>query len=524
MLRVGGLLGPCSWLSVAVSPSGSYGTAEILAYLEAHLEDWREGRDWRLRLCDAYAPHAQDAVRALCWAKGYILLLHGGGTTGVAQPPDTHLHAELSREFQEAEMRDLAARMNVEPSTLPLRSRADCVRDLVALWKSPELHRRAARGFAQNMLTNKVDGSEDHLGSGDAAALWQSLGMAALRSQLVSDVTAEVAAGRLPWSFASVRRLIEDFPRRGQLDFYVEGQEDEGEGVDEDRGAAWDAGAELSPDLSDEDGGEGDADAADGGALPALAGDCGAAAQPLLDRLSALDRLREAAREVEDPRISKVIDAVRRRAAKAAMGTGQEDDRVARLVRREAERREAELASTREEARRRKEEKEGLRRERARLDAIADAQREQQERLRKAAAKERHASLCDAASRGFTAEMFGQGQARGGGRREKAARQDAFRRVLALAGGLPPDLANDVERQWPAWDAYQAERYKEAWGSQYRDALQRLLLLAQGGRESEVHAWWRWEVRRRGAPAELVVPGAEARVGGSSSASASMMP
>ncbi|MCP4245229.1 MAG: hypothetical protein GY772_32230, partial [bacterium] len=251
VLRAGGLLGDSRWLSVAVSSSGSYGTGEILSYLESHLEEWSEGRDWRLLFCDAYAPHAQDAVRSLCWARGYILLLHGGGTTGVAQPPDTHLHSELSREYQDAEMRDLALRMQVDPSALPLRSRGDCVRDLVAIWKSSELHRRGSRGFLANMLTNALDGSEDHLGAGDAAQFWHSLGMGELRSQVLADLREEYRAGRLPWSFRSVRKL-EDFPARGQLDFYAEGQEDKGECVDEDRGCAWDDAAHASPDVSDE--------------------------------------------------------------------------------------------------------------------------------------------------------------------------------------------------------------------------------------------------------------------------------
>ena len=39
----------------------------------------------------------------------YVLTLIGGGVTGILQVPDTHLHAPLSRRYQELEMVDLAA-------------------------------------------------------------------------------------------------------------------------------------------------------------------------------------------------------------------------------------------------------------------------------------------------------------------------------------------------------------------------------------------------------------------------------
>ena len=69
-----------------------------MAFLKKHLEAWKEGRDWRILLADDYAAHATENVEALCWSRGYILLIHGGGATPVSQTPDTDLNEHVRRD------------------------------------------------------------------------------------------------------------------------------------------------------------------------------------------------------------------------------------------------------------------------------------------------------------------------------------------------------------------------------------------------------------------------------------------
>jgi hypothetical protein len=503
-----GCFGNLQWLSVATSDSGSYATPQIVQMLERHLEPWSDTRQWRILLCDAYKPHADEAVRRLCWNRGYIVVLHGGGTTGVLQVPDTHMHSLLSREYQELEMRDLVTRMQLEPSKLPLRIREDCMRDLVTVYTRGHLHRQTSLGFTHNMLTSALDGSEDHLGRGDAVRFWQELHMDKLRRQIMADVADEHAAGRLPWTYDTVQSLLEDFPARGQLDRLEEGQDDEGETVEENQGFLWDDNVEaVSPDVSDAES-QGEADG-----VSALADDLGVAAQPLLDSMAALDRLHEQALEVEDPRILNVIDAARRKAAKAAMGANQDNHQVVAAMRTECERRRSELMSQQAAALRHREALASLEREREELQKSAEALRKQQADLRAAAERRSHAVACDSAARGFDAEMFGQGKPEGGGPRCKACRWDAFQRVFALLPNLPPEVANNLEHDWPKWDGRQAARYGSAWGSQYRNTLQRLLALSQDGQGERALSWWQGEVHRKVPIPELVIPAMPAVAG-----------
>ena len=67
------------WLTVACSQRGSYREADVLDFLEKHLPQLRQGRRWRLMFADDFGPHKSQAVKRLCWSRGYVMVPHGGG-------------------------------------------------------------------------------------------------------------------------------------------------------------------------------------------------------------------------------------------------------------------------------------------------------------------------------------------------------------------------------------------------------------------------------------------------------------
>ena len=147
--------------------------------------------------------------------------------TGVLQVMDTHLHYFLSQRYMELEMLDLLEQERAKPHGCPLRSRESCCRDLLAAWRHDPLHEMGRRGFWDNCLAIALDGSEDHLGRGPAGELWHQMSMKDLREQALADVDAEWEAGRLRWR--DVQRVIEPFPKRGEWDILLAGQDDEGD-------------------------------------------------------------------------------------------------------------------------------------------------------------------------------------------------------------------------------------------------------------------------------------------------------
>ena len=56
-------------------------------------------------IADAFGAHKTDAIRRLCCQRGYIPILHPGGTTPFAQTCDTDLHQHVRRDYIALEVR-----------------------------------------------------------------------------------------------------------------------------------------------------------------------------------------------------------------------------------------------------------------------------------------------------------------------------------------------------------------------------------------------------------------------------------
>lgn len=228
-LRASGVFGSCTWLSVGTTPTGSYNTQDVYAFLDRHLEPMTPGREWRIIMADDYAAHKADCIWDLCWERGYVLILIGGGCTGAVQICDTHLHFPMSIQYQEAEMAHLLEQCDRDPTALPVMQREDCLREVAAVYAQPSLHEKVARrGCVDNMFLLALDGSEDHKGKEDLQRLWHKLEMPTFRRQCVSTTEQLRASGELRWTSSYVREMLEQYKNRGHIDEYLGGMEDEG--------------------------------------------------------------------------------------------------------------------------------------------------------------------------------------------------------------------------------------------------------------------------------------------------------
>ena len=239
------------WLTVVTGPKGSYREEHILNYLEKHLDDWTEDRHWRVLLLDAYAPQMTDNVRRLCWSKGYVVLIHGGGSTGVMQPNDTDLHQHLRREYIDKETSYMVMQSRIEPGRTIVPRPENCIDWIASIWQRPELHLKAQKGFKRTGITCHLDGIEDQEIVREAGEFWKTLGMARRRDQAKVDVEVEVQAGRLSWTYDSVYSLVTSFPRTGILDQTQEFQDDEIVACEADE-QPWDNEAEAPHPIKDD--------------------------------------------------------------------------------------------------------------------------------------------------------------------------------------------------------------------------------------------------------------------------------
>jgi len=204
-------------LSVQTSDSGAYRTTHILSFFEASLPKLclpgTEQR-WKIVFADDYNAHKDDAARRLAWKeKKCVVLLHGGGTTGVAAVSDTRLHQPLSPPVPGAGNATAVRRHGLGPGRLPQTRPARVPQRPCGVLAADRPAHQRFTGWKARLILNALDGTEDHLGSAGMRTYWDELQMALAPS-----------TRRASW------RRKADWTGRtsGELDELREGQSDEG--------------------------------------------------------------------------------------------------------------------------------------------------------------------------------------------------------------------------------------------------------------------------------------------------------
>ena len=512
--RDSGSCGNIRQASVTTSPSGSYNTDDIMAYLRKILLPWGPGRKWRILLVDAFSAHLDETVARLAWDCGYLIVYIGGGCTGAIQVLDTHLHGPLSRCFQEMEMSALLKVADEDPAGLPRLDRGYLMSILLAIWQRSLMHVHASIGFRHNMFSLSLDGTEDMCGSEECREYWSELKMNLRRAEAMEDVKAAVDAGDLPLTFESYRTLLEPFPARGHLDVLADGQDDEGFTVDEDKAESrpWDdgAGQVVSPACSDVE---------DEAKYPVVAGD--EEQEPCADKevcrqvhlyvedLHRYDRMEEEAIYGADHSILRAVERARRAVTQKMEGKGAEDALIADAMLRIRDSEDAERTRKRAETQRRKAEVKRLKDAHSVIAEERTRMAEQRARLRlQAEAQQREQETLDAA-RAFDAKDFADNV----GQRTQASKNRwvAMQRVLLLSKALPPASISTLSRDWAKWDSCNRNSTllyptPDAYAIRYKNWLQELLAHLSAGNSHLVAQWWHKEVQMKVPKPDVQLP------------------
>jgi hypothetical protein len=215
-------------VSVAVSPKGSYREPDVVHFLDQHLPHMSEGRRWRIMMADDFSSHKGSNVWRLCWLRGYVFVLHGGGNTPVAQTVDTDLNQHVRREYSSLEAAALLRKMRTGV-IVPSASEGERLDMLEEVWGRRLLHIKASEGYKSTGATVALDGTEDHLIVREAGTFWHELGMREKINREVAQVRREVEAGRLGWSAADVQGLILPYPKNKEVDSMMEKMRDDTE-------------------------------------------------------------------------------------------------------------------------------------------------------------------------------------------------------------------------------------------------------------------------------------------------------
>ena len=493
--RSGGF-GP--WLTIATQWKGSYREADILTFLEKHLPPKTDDRRWRIMLADDFGPHKTENVFNLCWSRGYVMVVHGGGATPIVQIPDTDLNQHVRREYSAKESAELIHLMR-SGQVVPCPSKETCINMMGQVLCKKQLHVQASKGFKYTGATIALDGTEDDMVCREAGEFFHKLNMRPKLNAAMDMVRAEVEAGRLSWNKANVKRLIKPYPSRKEYDDVLEkmgehffmGDDEKGYLSEDDEAAvAAEDAEEKGEHASDEE--PVDETAQEGGDVPAadstsshvdtLAAPTAAHALPLTSSeaemfhksQALIDSYQQAINEIRPFGAMSAVQSLEnelRKERKRQRSICNENPAVAdAMLRRRDQERVQELQQQRAAA-----ELNATRVSAASLQKeIADA---------KELLKKRKAQVLEAenllemkhAFKTFSPEMLGHGHAKGAGAAGRKRRHEVLDRMAHTGTGLSAGQKNDWAWFKDSWDEAMLSEHTAEWGGVFAQYIQGIL-------------------------------------------------
>jgi len=497
------------WFTVTTAPKGSYREQDVISFLQKHLELWTVGRDWRIIFADDYSAHKTDNVRNLCWSRGYVLMIHGGGATPVAQTPDTVLNEDVRREYGVIETRLLIDKMR-DGVVVPKATPEECMLIMLEVLSNPDIHLKAASGYLQTGESVDLFGDQDKEICKEAGIFWNEKttdGFLTMRQKInveLAAVAEEYETGGLTWCRRDVERLIDPYPPRKKVDavlaalgedFYHDAVHTNFvEADDECHVPAADIGS------SDDDGEPGeptgaavaDGDIANDADDEAAVADDARCAFDDADHTDVAIPLTAEQADVVHGMKSQMAQLQESIAGLRAVGAissmqGLELD-LAKLMRRERELiRGSPAVADAFLHRRRAETRELIRRKQfaaEQNDREAAAKKAKSECDTLAAELKRHKQLLleyenlretKHAMKTYTVDALGKGSKNAGGAKGRDKRCEVLDRLARIGSGLSPGQKNDFVWFKDAWNTAMVEEHKELWAETFAQWMQVVL-------------------------------------------------
>lgn len=482
------------WLSVTVAPKGSYCEQDVIEFLKKHLDEWEEGRDWRILLADDYSAHKTENVRHLAWSRGYILIIHGGGNTPVAQTCDTDLNQHVRGSYSTRETQLLLEKMRFG-ETVPRISHEESLMIMFEILSDPALHQRGSEGYKKTGQSVDLYGKEDGLICREAGEFWNETttdGYPGMRARIDVDLAAvadEIRTKGIVWSYRGVQRLFIPYPKNKEVDEVLEKLGEHFYHDDIEAVGEQDDGQKTGAESCSSSESEAEVDAAEE-VEAAVADKAGVAASEISDveevtlsvdqadkvqqvsvTIAALECHIEGLRSLGSLRAAQCVEAELNKERRKQRALLKDSPAVAAafLQRRKAE-------AERDLKHRRMLEDQTERQKRASL-AIKDrnAAVAELKRCRMAIQSLESTRAAAHAIKTFTVDSLGQGSPNAGGAKAKARRLEVLDRLSRLKAGLSPGQKNDWAWFKEAWDQAMVNEYKENWATTFSGWVQGIL-------------------------------------------------
>ncbi len=161
-------------------------------------------------MVDGCNAQTTEAVCRLAWSRRFILVVPGGGATGVCQPSDADLHQDMKRLYVELEMNGAMQHQRLRPGCCPVPRKQDWMAWWASTWGQRWLRQAAADGYERSAslmhwMGRKTISYAEWLVSLGRSSAWHR-----------PERTPEVAAGLLEGPYWAAGQIIVPHPMGGR--------------------------------------------------------------------------------------------------------------------------------------------------------------------------------------------------------------------------------------------------------------------------------------------------------------------
>ena len=485
-----------TWFTVTVGPKGSYREYDIIEWLRKHLEPWTEGRDWRIYMCDDYVCHKTKNVWNLCWSRGYIRMVHGGGCTPVGQTPDTDLNEHVRRGYGHKECCLLLEKMR-SGQVVPRLEPEECMQLMLEVLSDPALHMRAAEGYKRVGQSIALDGDEDDMVCREAGTFWREettdhfLNMRAKINHELALVEDEFKTGGITWCERDVMRLITPYPERKKVDAILNRLGEDfyhddihalanGDGLNDDLAVAeGDQEEAIESSSSDADDEPAVADELPDGAASAeiekesapISAEQADSVHKARATMAALEGMIQGLQAIGSISGVQSLELELSKEKRKVRHLVAESPAVAEAFSRLRNAEDQQSLTLAHAARQQKDRKRAASKAIADRDAAAATLRETKRKIQELEG----VGACRHAIKTFTLESLGHGSKDAGGAKARNKRWEVLDRLARIRAGLSPGQSNDWTWFKEAWDKEMANQHGAEWPSVFAKWVQNVM-------------------------------------------------
>ena len=145
----------------------------------------------------------------------------------ILQTNDTDHHEHVRKRFIDLQTQRMITKARMQGGGMVDLDLKENIDIMITVMSDLDLHLIATDGYLRAGTTIGLNGDQDSEIKREAAVFWKEMDMRRVVNVAVADALQRCESGKIPWTYAAMRKEFTPYPTRNCLDVLLPGQEAE---------------------------------------------------------------------------------------------------------------------------------------------------------------------------------------------------------------------------------------------------------------------------------------------------------